>query len=460
MAELDAVLDLIDSRLDASVADLLELIAIPSVSSEPKGAAGIAAAAEWLCARLAGNGFSARVVQTEGHPVVLGTSAPCDGPVLLFYGHYDVQPVGDPADWTHAPFAPRLIREDGVTRFYGRGASDSKSQHWAFVEALRAWHQVHGGFPGRIVILLEGEEESGSLSLPAFLETHRAELACDVAFICDAEMWSREQPALTTQIKGLIHERVTIRGPNPDLHSGHWGAVAVNPIRVLAGLLAGLHDAQGRVTIPGFYDGVPDIPPRLRAEWAGLAQDPSMFEAIDLTGGIIEEGYTPIEAMWGRPAIDFNGITGGNQGPERSVLPASATVRMSFRLVQGQHPDRIRAMFRDHVRAALPEGCTVEFHGVGGSSASVTSLAGPHVAAVLDGLEAEWGRPAVLKASGGAIPLVDAMTRLLGVDCVQVGFILGRDAIHAPDESYDVERLHKSIRAWARILARLQEGRP
>lgn len=455
MAKLDAVLDLIDSRLDTSVAELLDLIAIPSVSSEPKGAPGIAEAAEWLCARLDGMGIAARIVQTEGHPVVLGHSGPGEGPALLFYGHYDVQPVGDPADWTHPPFAPRLVREDGVTRFYGRGASDSKSQHWAFIEALRAWHQVHGSFPGRIVILLEGEEESGSSSLPAFLEKHRNELACDVAFICDAEMWSREQPALTTQIKGLIHERVTVRGPNPDLHSGHWGPVAVNPIRVLCGLLARLHDASGRITVPGFYDGVQDIPPRLREAWARLAQNPAMFEAVDLTGGVVEEGYSPIEAMWGRPAIDFNGITGGNQGPERSVLPAWATARLSFRLVAGQHPDRIRSLFRDHIRASLPKGCTVEFHGIGGSSASVTRLDGPYVAAVLEGLEAEWGRPAVLKASGGAIPLVDEMSRRLGVDCVQVGFIIGRDAIHAPDESYDVERLHRSIRAWARILDRL-----
>lgn len=455
MAQLDAVLDLIDSRLDTSVSELLDFIAIPSVSSEPKGAPGIQAAADWLCSRLEGMGFTGRIVTTEGHPVVLAHSAGAEGPGLLFYGHYDVQPVGELADWKHPPFAPRLIDEDGVTRFYGRGASDSKSQHWAFIEALRAWHQVHGSYPGKITLLLEGEEESGSVSLPGFLERHRSELDCDVAFICDAEMWSQTQPALTTQIKGLIHERVTIRGPNPDLHSGHWGGVAVNPIRVLSLLLAGLHDARGRITVAGFYDGVPDIPARLRAEWARLAEDPAMFEAVDLTGGVIEDGYSAIEAMWGRPAIDINGITGGNQGPERSVLPASATARLSFRLVQGQHPDRIRALFRDHVRAALPAGCTAEFHGVGGSSASVTSLTGPFVQAVTEGLEAEWNRPVVLKGSGGAIPLVDEMTRRLGVNCVQVGFIIGRDAIHAPDESYDVQRLHKSIRAWARILDRI-----
>lgn len=457
MPQLDAVLDLIDRRLDTSVAGLLELIAIPSVSSEPKGAPGITQAAEWLCGQLDSMGIAARIVPTEGHPVVLGHAGAATGPALLFYGHYDVQPVGEPADWTHPPFAPVLLQEDGVTRFYGRGASDSKSQHWAFIEALRAWHEVHGSYPGRIIVLLEGEEESGSLSLPAFLEAHREELACDVAFICDAEGWSRDQPALTTQIKGLIHERVTVRGPNPDLHSGHWGPVAVNPIRVLSRLLAGLHDEGGRITIPGFYDGVAEIPARLRAEWARLAEDPAIFEAVDLTGGIVEQGYTPIEAMWGRPAIDMNGISGGNQGPERSVLPAHATARLSFRLVAGQNPDRIRALFRDHIRAALPPGCTVEFYGEGGSSASATSLDGPYVAAVLAGLQAEWGRPAVLKASGGAIPLVGEMSTRLGVECVQVGFILGRDAIHAPDESYDVQRLHQSIRAWARILAELAE---
>lgn len=350
-----------------------------------------------------------------------------------------------------------MIEEDGLHRIYGRGASDSKGQLWAFVEGLRAWKAVHGGFPGRIIVLLEGEEESGSASLPAFLADNREELACDVAFICDSDMWSRDQAALTTQLKGLVHEKVTLLAPNPDLHSGLWGAVAANPIRVLSGILSGLHDAEGRVLIDGFYDGVTDIPPLQRQEWAALSGSPGLFEGIDLRGGTIEAGYTPVEAMWGRPTLDFNGITGGNQGPGgRSVLPGSATARLTFRLVGGQDPERVRERFRAHVTARLPEGCSAEFEGEGGCAASVLPMGNAFVGAVARGLRAEWSLPVVLKGSGGAIPFVQEFNEQLGVDCILIGFILGDDAIHAPDERYDTERFHKSVRSWARVLEEIR----
>jgi acetylornithine deacetylase/succinyl-diaminopimelate desuccinylase-like protein len=452
------VLELIDQSLDDSIARLLDLIAIPSVSSDPPGSEGIAQAADWSQRGLAAMGFVARVVPTDGHPVVLA-QAGAPGPSLLFYGHYDVQPVGDLADWKHPPFAPKVIEEDGLRRFYGRGASDSKGQLWAFVEGLRAWKAVHGSFPGRVTVILEGEEECGSPSLAGFLARHRTELASDVAFICDSDMWSRNQPALTTQLKGLVHERLTLHAPNPDLHSGHWGAVVVNPIRVLAGILAGLHDAQGRVTIAGFYEGVTEIPAQVRAEWAALAGDPSLFDGIDLRAAVAEAGYSAVEAMWGRPTLDFNGVTAGNQGPGgRSVLPGSATVRLTFRLVGGQEPEAIREKFRAHVTALVPEGCRAEFEGSGGCAASVMPMDNPFIRAVSRGLQAEWERPVVLKGSGGAIPFVQELNDQLGVDCILIGSILGDDAIHAPDERYDVERFHKSVRGWARILEEIRLG--
>lgn len=463
MRDMQSVLRDLDENFEASVGKLFELIAIASISSEPAAAADIVRAAQWLAHELSSMGLAVQVIQTKGHPVVLARSSERHGdkrPRLLFYGHYDVQPVGEPDQWTHAPFEPTLVEEDGVHRFYGRGASDSKSQLWTFIEALRAWRDVHGAFPAEIIVMLEGEEECGSPSLPDFIAAHRHALECDVAFICDAEMWSPTQPAITTRLKGLLHERVTIHAPNPDLHSGHFGAVAANPIRILSHILAGLHDDKGRVTIDGFYEDVHDIPDDLRRQWQALSRHPGLFDDVELAGGKTEEGYSTLEAMWGRPTVDLNGITGGNQGPgERSVLPGSATARLSFRLVAGQAPEKIRQSFRRHVEARLPEGCRVEFDGAGGSSAVALPQDSPYLTAAARGLEKEWGQPAILIGTGGAIPLVQQFNDVLGAECVVIGFILAGDAIHAPDECYDTERLRRGARSWLRIFEEIQDLR-
>jgi acetylornithine deacetylase/succinyl-diaminopimelate desuccinylase-like protein len=454
----------IDDKFDITLGKLLELVSIPSISSEPTGEEAIARAAEWLRHELSSIGLAANVIETKGHPVVLACSTTAsteDKPRLLFYGHYDVQPVGDAGQWKHRPFEPTVIEEDGLHRFYGRGTSDSKSQLWTFIEALRAWKTVYGDFPADVIVLLEGEEECGSPSLPAFIAAYREELACDVAFICDAEMWSATQPAITTQLKGLVHERVTISSPNPDLHSGHYGAVAANPIRILGTILASLHDDKGRVAIDGFYDGVRDIPDAVRRQWRELSRQPELFADVDLAGGIAEEGYSPIEAMWGRPTVDINGITGGNQGPgERSVLPGVATARLSFRLVAGQSPETIRQRFRSHVERMVPDGCRVEFEGQGGSSAVVLSQDSPYLKAAARGLEKEWETPVVLRGTGGAIPLVEQFSEALQTECVVIGFILPSDAIHAPDERYDSERLRQGARSWIRIFEEIRAQMP
>lgn len=461
MPDTEDVLRDIDQNFAIAVKKLLELIAIPSISSEASAKSDIARAAEWLKAELDVIGLSAKVVPTQGHPVVLARSAKKPGtqhPRLLFYGHYDVQPVGDRAQWKHEPFAPEVVEENGIHRFYGRGASDSKSQLWTFIEALRAWKNVHGDFPADIIVLLEGEEECGSPSLPGFIEAYREELKCDVAFICDAEMWSPTQPAITTQLKGLVHEKMTVSAPNPDLHSGHFGAVAANPIRILSKILAGLHDDRGRVMIDGFYEGVKPIPEAVRQKWSELAKEPGLLGEVDLSGGVTEEGYSALEAMWGRPTIDINGIAGGNQGPgERSVLPGTATARLSFRLVAGQEPEAIRQLFRKHVEAQLPSGCHVAFEGNNGSSAVVLSEESRFLSAACQGLEKEWFAPTVLRGTGGAIPLVEQFSHGLGAECVVIGFILPDDAIHAPDERYDTERLRRGARSWVRILKAIQD---
>jgi acetylornithine deacetylase/succinyl-diaminopimelate desuccinylase-like protein len=254
-----------------------------------------------------------------------------------------------------------------------------------------------------------------------------------------------------------VHERVTISAPNPDLHSGHYGAIAANPARVLSAILASLHDDQGRVAIDGFYDGVRDIPDAVRQQWRELSRQPGLFSDVDLAGGVAEEGYSHVEAMWGRPTVDINGITAGNQGPgERSVLPGSATARLSFRLVPGQSPEAIRQLFRNHVERMLPEGCRADFEGQGGSSAVVLSQESSFLKAAARGLEKEWENQVVLRGTGGAIPLVEQLSETLETECVVIGFILPCDAIHAPDERYDRERLRRGARSWIRIFEEIQ----
>lgn len=461
MTDVEGAFQVIDRSFDGSVRKLLDLVAVPSVSSEAEGGPGITAAAKWLQDELSAMGLAAEIVQTAGHPVVLAQSKETVSgrPRLLFYGHYDVQPAGDREQWTHPPFSPCIVAEEGLNRIYGRGASDSKSQLWTFIEALRAWKEAQGEFPANIVVMLEGEEESGSASLPEFIGAHCHALRCDAAFICDAEMWSPTQPAITTQIKGLIHERVTIVTPHADLHSGHYGAVAANPIRIMSAIIASLHDEKGRVAIDGFYDNVEPIPNELRQQWAELALQMDPSSGVDLDGGVTEDGFSTLEAMWGRPAIDINGITGGHQGPsERSVLPGQATARISFRLVAGQRPEVVRAQFRAYVTARIPTGCRVEFVGDGGSSAVALPQDNPFLLAAARGLEAEWKTPTILRGTGGAIPVVEQLTEALGATCVLIGFILPDDAIHAPDERYDTERLLKGMRSWVRIFAELQPG--
>lgn len=456
MSKMDDAFKALDDNFDTAITKLFDLISIPSISSEPSGKAAIQRAALWLENELNLIGLTAKVVQTAGHPVVMAQSVKRTDskvPRLLFYGHYDVQPVTPLDAWKHDPFSPKIIEEDGVHRFYGRGASDSKSQLWTFIESLRAWKIAHGSFPGDIVIVLEGEEETGSPSLAEFLKIHQKDLECDIAYICDSDMWSPTQPAITTQLKGLVHEKVTIVAPNGDLHSGHYGGVALNPIRTLCKILAEIHDERGVVTIDGFYNGIKEIPAARKQQWHNLSEKFDLFTDVDLRGSVPEQGHSDVEIMWGRPTVDINGIYGGNQGPgERSVLPGSATARLSFRLVPGQDLHNIRSSFQQFIRERLPDGCKVEFEGVDGSAAVVLSQENEFLSAAAKGLEDEWGQPTVLKGTGGTIPIVQQLSDELGVDCVVVGFILASDVIHGPDENYDTERFIKGTRSWIRIF--------
>lgn len=452
------VLDRIDADLPAALERLMDLLRIPSISTDPAFKPECDRAADWLVADLAALGFDASKRPTPGHPMVVAHyDGPEGAPHLLFYGHYDVQPV-DPLNlWHRDPFDPEVQQDGGRLVIRGRGAADDKGQLMTFVEAFRAWVAVHGSLPARITIFLEGEEESGSPSLVPFMKDNAEELRCDLALICDTGLFESRVPAITTMLRGLLGEEFTIRGPDKDLHSGSYGGAAINPIRVMGKVIASLHDATGRITIPGFYDDVPELPDALRAQWQGLGFDHAKFLGdVGLSVPAGEQDRTPLEMLWSRPTCEVNGVWGGYTGAGfKTVLPSEAHAKVSFRLVGQQDPFRLRDAFRDHVRAQLPPDCTVEFHGHGNAPASVMAIDHPAFEQARAALTEEWGVPAAYVGCGGSIPIAGYFKEYLGMDAMLVGFGKDDDQIHSPNEKYDLESFHKGIRSWARILDRV-----
>lgn len=461
---LTAVLRDIDENLPQALDRLLDLMRIPSISTDPAFAPDCTRAAQWLVQELTDLGFDAALRPTAGHPMVVASGGET-GPHLLFYGHYDVQPVDPIALWSRDPFDP-VVEKDlsgdvmrDVMRdvIRGRGASDDKGQLMTFLEACRAWKAVHGTLPCRLTIFLEGEEESGSPSLIPFMKDNAEELRADLALICDTGLFQSKSPAIVTMLRGLLGEEITITGPNKDLHSGMYGGLAINPIRVLSRILAGLHDDQGRVTLPDFYDGVGELPEAIAAQWQALAFDHAGFLGdVGLSVPAGEVTATPLQMIWSRPTAEVNGIWGGYTGDGfKTVLPSQAHAKISFRLVGTQNPDAIRAQFRAWVTAQLPADCRVDFHAHGNSAAGHMQVDHPAFEVARKALAEEWGLPAAYVGCGGSIPIAAYFKTYLGMDAMLLGFAKDDDQIHSPNEKYDVESFHKGIRSWARILSKL-----
>ena len=344
MSALAPVLARIDADLDDSLDRLFELLRLKSISTDPHYKPDCHATAEWLAADLKAIGFDAGVRITPGHPMVVAHhDGPAGSPHVLFYGHYDVQPV-DPLElWHDDPFTPSIKDlEPGRKVITGRGSSDDKGQLMLFVEACRAWKAVHGSLPCRVSILFEGEEESGSPSLKPFLEANAQELKADFAMVCDTSMWDHETPAISTALRGLVGEEITVRAADRDLHSGEYGGAAANPIRILAKVLADIHDDTGRVTIPGFYDGVAETPAPILKSWEGLGETAETFLGkVGLSVPSGEQGRSVLELVWARPTAEFNGISGGYTGKGfKTVIAAEAHAKVSFRLVHKQDPGK------------------------------------------------------------------------------------------------------------------------
>jgi acetylornithine deacetylase/succinyl-diaminopimelate desuccinylase-like protein len=463
-AQTQKVLDRIDADFDNSLQRLFTLLRIKSISADPAHAQDCKAAAEHLAKDFASLGLEAAVRPTAGHPAVVaksnGKGKGKTQPHVLFYGHYDVQPV-DPLNlWHRPPFEPAVAdHADGRKIIVARGAEDDKGQLMTFVEACRAWKSVTGSLPLDVTMLIEGEEEVGSKNFVPFLEANKAELKADYALVCDTGMWDRDTPAITTSLRGLVYDEVKIKAASRDLHSGLFGGGARNPIRVLTNVLGGLFDENGHITIPGFYDGVKDLPPDVLAQWKKLNLSAESFlKPIGLSIPAGEKDRLLIEQISSRPTCDINGIIGGYTGEgSKTVIPAEASAKISFRLVEGQDPVKIRKAFRDYVTKRLPGDCKVEF----GDHSSAPAVALPWdmkaLGAARKALTEEWGKEALLIGSGGSIPVVADFKNTLGLDSLLVGFGLDDDNIHSPNEKYDLKSFHKGIRSWARILAELAE---
>ena len=464
-SQLQPVLDHIDADFDNSLARLFALLRIKSISADPAFAGDCKAAADHLAGDIATLGFTAEVRKTAGHPAIVAKSQNARKagarPRVLFYGHYDVQPV-DPLElWYRPPFEPAIVdHADGRKIIVARGAEDDKGQLMTFVEACRAWKSVTGSLPLDVTIVIEGEEEIGSKNFVPFLEQNKNDLAADFALVCDTGMWDSDTPAITTSLRGLVYEEVKIKAANRDLHSGIFGGGAQNPIRVLTRILGGLHDDSGRVTMPGFYDGVKDLPADIKAQWAKLNLTPESFlKPIGLSVPAGEKDRLLIEQLSSRPTCDINGIVGGYTGEgSKTVIPAQASAKVSFRLVEGQDPAKVRAAFRAFVTEKLPKDCSAEFLDHSSAPAIALDWNMKPLAAAKRALTDEWGREALLIGSGASIPIVADFKRTLGLDTVLVGFGLEDDNIHSPNEKYDVKSFHKGIRSWARILAAFAEA--
>ncbi len=459
----DAVLARLDADLARHQRRWIDWLRIPSVSAQPAHAPDCRRAAEFARADLVELGFTADIRETAGHPVVVahhpgpGGAATTNQKRLLYYGHYDVQPP-DPLDlWTSPPFEPVIVEGPHGPRVVARGAVDDKGQVSMWLAAFRAWHDETGTLPIPVSVLIEGEEEVGSLNLEPFVAANREALAADIAVISDTGMWDIDTPAITTSLRGMVYMEVTLKAAARDLHSGMFGGSALNPINALTHALGQLRDATGRIQLPHFYDGVRDIAERQANAWASLGFDEAKFlGGIGLSVPSGEKDRGGLERLWARPTADINGIWGGYMGPgSKTVIASQASAKVSFRLVPGQDPDVVVEGFKTFMRERVPADATLEFEVFGKGPGLEVSTDNAFVKAARAALADEYGRPAALIGCGGSIPVVETLQRVLGLDSLLMGFGLEDDQVHSPNEKFDVRCFHKGARSHARLLGKL-----
>jgi acetylornithine deacetylase/succinyl-diaminopimelate desuccinylase-like protein len=458
---LDAVLKRLDTDLEAAIGRWSELLEIPSVSTDSAYGDDMRRAAEWLVATLEPLGFSVEIRETDGHPVVLGhhPGPGGDAPHLLYYGHYDVQPPDPVEAWHAGPFQPTLVDGPYGRQMVARGAVDDKGQLMMWVEALRAWHAEHGELPVAATVLIEGEEEVGSKNLRPFMERAKDELDADVCVVSDTTMWDVDTPAITYTLRGLLYAEVTCRGPDRDLHSGFYGGAVENPLNALASIIGRLRDADGRVRVPGFYDDIEEPSSEELAAWRALAMDDKAFLAgagLDVSGGG-EADRSLLERLWSRPTCDVNGLIGGFTGEgAKTVIPTEGSAKISFRLVPNQDPDKLARALREFLDNETPPGCECDLVIHSSAPAIRVPTESPYLTAARTALQRIYDRDAVLMGCGGSIPIAAWARDILGIDTLLMGFSLGDDGMHSPNEKFEVTCFHRGARSHAALLEELR----
>ena len=434
------------------LAELAEFVAVPSVSRDASTET-MRAAAHWLARQLA---FAhGRVVETDGHPVVRGEWLGAPGaPVILVYGHYDVQPTGDEAEWITPPFEMHVDGE--VAR--GRGVTDDKGPVFIVLKTAQAFLAQEGGLPLNVKFLFEGEEEIGSPHLAAYVTRHARELAADLVISADGAMWRPSEPSLSVASKGLVSMDITVEGANTDLHSGRYGGTVANPLHALAEILASLHDRDGTVAVAGFYDGIPELTAERRREIAEVPFAVTQFLGeLGLDEGHGEAGYSTLERLWERPTLEVNGVRGGGK---YTVIPHVAVANVSCRLVPGQDPDRVIDAIVAHVAAQAPEGVRAEVHPDEARVPAYTIPAGhPAIRAASAALEHVYPDQQVLLACiPGTLPATELFERVLGVKTLFFSFSTADEKLHAPNEFLRIPRLREGMRAWEQLWRLLADG--
>ncbi len=434
--------------------ELCELLRIPSVSADPNRQDDMTRAAEWVAEQFRRLDFATQVIANTGHPLVYAESPRVEGaPTALVYGHYDVQPVEPLEAWVSPPFEP--TRRDG--NLYARGATDDKGQMLTHIKGAEAWMRVEGQLPLNLKFLVEGEEEVGSHALHRHLAEHADELACDCVVVSDSAQFAPGQPAITYGLRGIAYYELRLRGPGRDLHSGSFGGSVTNPANALTQMLAALVDARGRVQIPGFYDDVVPLSDQERKQLAALDFDESeYFREMGVGQAAGEEGYTTLERRWVRPTFDISGLSSGYAGDgAKTVIPAEATAKFSFRLVPDQDPKKITPVLKQRLEALCPPGICMELVDLHGSPGVLVPLSSPYIEAAARAIGRAFGRRPVFTREGGSIPIVTAFHETLGADTLLLGWGQDDDNTHSPNEKFSLADFFRGIQASARLWGEL-----
>ncbi len=456
---MDSVKTYIQSHRQAFEDDLADLLRIASVSADSRQKAETRRAADWVAAQFQRIGLTTELIPTNGHSLVYAQSPPVPGkPIVLVYGHYDVQPPEPLDEWISPPFEP-TVRDGNI---YARGATDDKGQMLTHVKSVEAWIKAVGKLPLQVKFLIEGEEEVGSEHLEPFVKANRDKLACDTIVISDSSQFASGAPAITYGLRGIAYFELRLRGPRQDLHSGTFGGAVTNPANTLAELLAALKDKNGRIQVPGFYDDVVPLSERERAEFRSLPQtDEEFMKSLGVTGLFGEATFTSLERRWARPTCDINGLTSGYQGEgAKTVLPARASAKFSFRLVPKQNPHEIAVSLRKFLLERLPPGIEMELVDHHGAPGVVVSLDSPYIRAAAAAIEGGFGRAPVYIREGGSIPIVTTFTHELGADALLLGWGQNDDNTHSPNEKFCLDDYHRGTLSSAQLWEELAKLTP